>query len=119
MAGTYNISIEQNATFTFSCTWKDNTGTVINIQNYDAKMQIRKYSNHGDVLITLSTDVLIGGIVIDSNNLITVNIAPSVTKTFISGEYVYDLLLIEKTNHQVIRLIEGIVTISEGVTSIE
>ena len=119
MAGTYNISIEQNATFTFSCSWKDSTGTVINIQNYDAKMQIRKYSSHGDILITLSTDLLVGGIVIDSNNLITVNIDSDVTKGFISDEYVYDLLLIEKTNQEVIRLIEGTVTVSEGVTKLE
>ena len=119
MAGIYNIIIEQGATFTFSAQWKDSTGTVINIRDYNARMQIRKYSNHGEVLITLSDETTISGISISAENLLTVNIDSDITKYFVSGEYVYDLLLINKNTFDVTRFIEGTVTISEGVTVLE
>jgi hypothetical protein len=120
MAGIYNITIEQGATFTFSAQWKDSEGNVIDLQGYTAKMQIRKNSNHGEVLITLSTDALIdgSGIDIDLNNNIIVTISDAKTATFISDKYFYDLLLIKTSPHEVIRFIEGEVTVSEGVTTL-
>ena len=41
-AGLYDITIEQGATFQMNLTWKDSTGSPVNITGYTARMQVRE-----------------------------------------------------------------------------
>lgn len=42
-AGTWDIEIEQGIAFVRTVTYKDSTGTAVNITGYNIQMQIRKY----------------------------------------------------------------------------
>ena len=48
-AGNYSFVIEQGATTDFEIQYKDSTGTPVNLDGYDARMQIR--SDYGGTLI--------------------------------------------------------------------
>jgi len=54
-AGTYDIVIDQGATWSLSVTWQDPTGNGINLTGYTARAMVRKApaDNDGDVLADL------------------------------------------------------------------
>lgn len=112
MAGEYNYTIEQGATFSLSMQWKDDTGQVISLQGYTAKMQIRTKDFSKTLLKELSTAN--GKINIDVNNVININLSATDTTAMAAGIYNYDLELTSQA--LVVRLIEGEVTVSAEVT---
>lgn len=110
MAYTYNLSIEQGATFEQEIRYKDSTGNPIDLTGYTAKMQIRNAKDN-TLVIELSTDN--GKITITENQL---NIVISATETSAMSlkDMVYDL---EITKDSIVtRLLQGNVVISKEVT---
>ena len=111
MAGRYNITIDQGATFSIAIVWKDGAGSVIDLAAYSAAMKIRY--DDGTEAISLSTGQG-GGISISADDVITIVISSSQTAGLTAGSAVYDLEL--TTGSTVTRLIQGSVVISAEVT---
>lgn len=113
-AGTYDILIEQGATFRMSATWKDSAGAPVNITGYTARMQVRRRYNDPTILLNFSTTngaIVLGG----SAGTITITGAATVTDDVAARTGVYDLELVS-ADGTVTRLLEGGVTISPEVT---
>jgi hypothetical protein len=111
-AGVYDITIEQGATFTMSLTWKDSTGSPVNITGYTARMQVRTNYEAEDTLVSLvsPTNITLGGAL----GTIAVTIAATATQSLQLDEAVYDLELVNGAT--VTRLIQGRAIISREVT---
>ena len=113
-AGTYDFYIEQGATFLKTITWKDSSGTAINLTGYIARMQFRRNKSSTTVLFSATTAngiITLGG----SAGTIVINIPATSTDDFSFSEAVYDLEL-ESSGGIVTRLIEGSVELSKEVT---
>ena len=113
-AVTYDIVIEQGATFTFNLTWKDSLGAPINLSGYTARMQVRKSVK--DTAKMLDLTVANGAITL-GGALGTIAIVASATLTSAmdSVKGVYDIE-VESATGVVTRLAEGEVTIKLEVT---
>jgi hypothetical protein len=114
-AGQYTITIEQGATFSRSCVYKDSGGTPIDITGCTLRMDIREYAQDASALIQLSTGN--GRIIITDpvGGAFTLTIAATDTAALHFENAVYDLEL-EFLSGEVRRLIEGPVAMSFGVT---
>lgn len=108
--GQYDFTIYQGATLSKVLTWKDSSGTVINLTGYTAAMQIR--DEHG--ALVLDVGLLSGGLVINGTaGTVTITI-PGVTTTTLGFDSAkYDLKL---TSAAATRLLEGTVLLSKQVT---
>lgn len=113
-AGTYDITIEQGATFTLNLRWLDSEGTPIDITGYTARMQVRrKYSDKTSVLSLTSQDneIILG----DSLGTIDVTASDEKTAAINIKAGVYDLEL-ETPSGDVVRLVQGTAVISPEAT---
>lgn len=114
MAGQYNFTIEQGATFTRVIIWKDENGNPVDVTGYVARMQIRKTKGDSKIILSLDSGDL-GGITLGTTDgKITITIPADVTADLNFDSGVYDLEL-EKSG-VVTRLLEGRVTLSKEVT---
>ena len=112
-ATTYDILIEQGATFSQVITYKDN-GVAVNLTGYTARMQVRATLESASTLIELTTAnsrIALGG----AAGTITLSIAAADTAALTSGRGVYDLELVSGSGI-VTRLLQGVCTISRNVT---
>ena len=112
---TINLTIYQGATFqrTWSITKED--GTPYSMASWTARMQIRSKKKDTEFLIELTTEN--DGIVLENTvdaSTITLYISPTNTAALTSGG-VYDLELVD-TGGDVVRIMEGSVTLSTEVT---
>ena len=113
-AGKHDFIIEQGATFSKVLTWKDSTGTPINLTGYSARMQVRSSVEAASTIIELTTvnsRITLGGVA----GTITLNISAADTTALTAESGVYDLELVSGAN-VVTRLLEGNVIISKEVT---
>jgi hypothetical protein len=112
-AGTFDIFIEQGATFTKLITWKDSVGNPTNLTGFTARLQIRESLKAATTIISLTNTagITLGG------TLGTINILISATSTsaITASKGVYDLEL-QAPDGTVTRLLEGKVTIKPEVT---
>lgn len=118
---TYNLSINQGATFSRVFTWTVGgcccTGTVgaastpVDITGYSAAMQIRAYPLAVPVLYDASSNLTLGGPL----GTVTLTIPAASTEGFTWWQGVYDILLTSPTGIAT-RLLMGSVTVSAGVT---
>lgn len=109
----YNIIIYQNATFNPVWTWKNSDGTLVNLTGYTAKMQGRTAKFSTTTIFDLTTEnggITLGGSAGTISLLLTAAQTAALT---VSG--VYDLILIPSVGVDN-RLMEGTVTLSQGVT---
>jgi hypothetical protein len=110
-----NIIIEKGATFIMNLTWKDGTGTPIDLTTYQARMQVRKSYTSDTKLLDLTTEnggIVLGGtagtIHIEGDAADTAAIAESIK----AG--VYDLEMV--VGPIVDRMLEGEADIRPEVT---
>jgi hypothetical protein len=112
MAGQYDFTIKQGATFQYNMIWKDSDGVAIDLDGYTARMQIRK-DYEKELYIELTTE----------NDRITLNNETGHIDLYISAADTedldfkkgrYDLELITGTT--VYRILEGIVLLNREVT---
>ena len=108
-AGLVTLTIERGANFDLELTYKDYTGAPVDVSAYDALLQVRKTYEDGELVVEFSSpgEITIVGAVI------TVS-ADSTVTVIEPGVYYYDFVL--KNGTDVIRLIEGTVTVSPRVS---
>ena len=112
MAGAYNFTIEQGATFNLLMTWRiDNV--PVNLTGYTARLQARIDVDEPDTILSLTTGagITLGG----AAGTITLDQTATQTALLPKGEYVYDLEL-QTSGGVVTRLLQGELNISAEVT---
>ena len=118
--GTYNLCINQYATFMRIFQWKAAqccgvpVGSVplpVDLTGYTAMMQFRSYPLDTNILYDASSNITLGGV----SGTISLLIPANVTAGFTWWTGFYDLLLINSSGF-VTRLLSGTVTVSPGVT---
>lgn len=113
-AATYNFELEQGVTRTIPFVWKDSTGSPIDLLGYTARMQIRMNKSSSQVMLELTTEnggIVLGGLA----GSVTLEFTEESTSKLTRGG-VYDLELVNSDGTTVIRLVEGTITLSKGVT---
>ena len=114
MASTYNIEIDQGATYTLAITYKDSAGVPINLTNYTAAMQLRLQYDSPTTALSLSSPS--NGIVITgASGLVTITITDTQTAALASDTFLYDLEITSPTSVKT-RLIQGVAVVSAEVT---
>jgi hypothetical protein len=112
MAGQYNFTIEQGATFNLLMTWRiDNV--AVNLTGYTARLQARIDVDETDTILSLTTGagITLGG----AAGTISLDQTATQTALLPKGEYVYDLEL-QSSGGIVTRLLQGELNISAEVT---
>ena len=112
-AGVYNLVIEQGATLNTAFTWKDPSGTAINITSYTARAMFRPDYGSDPVLslTTAASTIVITG----ASGIVTFNVPAATTAFLYAGTGVWDLELVSPAG-VVTRLIGGTYTVSTEVT---
>lgn len=106
MATKANLVIDQGSTFASSIDILDENDEPVNLTNYTARGQIRKhYTSNNSVSFTTTL----------SNGSLVISLTANQTANIVAGRYVYDLELVDPAN-TVVRILEGIVTITPEVT---
>jgi hypothetical protein len=113
-AATYDITIEQGATFRLNLVWRDADNNPVDLTGYVARMQVRASYSDSAVQLNLTTQngaIVLGGAL----GTIAVTGAATVTDDIPIRAGVYDLEL-EAADGTVTRLVQGKVRISPEVT---
>jgi hypothetical protein len=121
--GTYNLSIDQGATYERTFVWKAGVcvgqGTVgavpipVDLTGYTAELQIRSYNMPtAPLLYDATPDIVLGGV--NGTIQLTIDATDTVAMTWYSG--FYDLKLTDSSG-VVTRLLKGKVTISPAVST--
>lgn len=106
MATKANLVIDQGSTFASSIDILDENDEPVVLNNYIARGQIRKhYTSTNSVSFTTTL----------SNGSLIISLTANQTANMVSGRYVYDLELVDPSN-TVVRILEGIVTVTPEVT---
>lgn len=117
VAGTYNITCNQGATFSRTITWTDSARDPYNISTYTARMHVRETVNAASTIVELTTAN--GRITLGANvatqGQVSLLIAANTTANLTPGLYVYDLELVSSTGI-VDRILEGNFKVSAEVT---
>ena len=112
-ATTYDLTIEQGATFSQLVTYKE-SGVAVNLTGYTARMQVRSTLESASTVVELTTAngrITLGG----SAGTITLTVSATDTAALTAGRGVYDLELVSGSGI-VTRLLQGVATISRNVT---
>ena len=108
MAFTVNLYVEAGATFTREITYTNPDGTVFDLTDYSAELQVRETATSDTAAITKTPSI----------DVPTGKVSWTFTATETSGltadKYVYAIEL-TKTDGSVIRFVEGDVTVSPEV----
>lgn len=114
MTATYNMTIRQGATFTRVFTRKDGNGDPIDLTGFTAHLQMRKHVDSATPFVELTSEdnggITLGG----AAGTIALNISAEDTSNIVINSGVYDLKLISED--EVIRVLEGSITVSKQVT---
>lgn len=113
IAGTYNITADQGATFSRVLTWKDSSDVPVNLTTYTARMQVRSIASSADVVLELTTAngrITLGGAL----GTITLNVPAADMDDVPAGSYAYDLELV--SGGAVTRLVMGSFQVRAEVT---
>jgi hypothetical protein len=114
LGNSYDLEIKQGATLSLTATWRDSTGTAINLTGYTARMQVRSaYDATSTILsLTSSSGITLGG----SAGTIAITASATVTAALTAPwSGVWDLELVSGGG-VVTRLLEGAATVSPEVT---
>jgi hypothetical protein len=114
LGNTYNLEIKQGATLSLTATWKDSSGTAVNLTGYTARMQIRStYDASATILsLTSSAGITLGG----AAGTIAITASATTTAALTAPwSGVYDLELVSGGG-EVTRLLEGTATVSPEVS---
>jgi len=108
MAIKANIVIDQGSTWQTSINVTDDNEVAINLTGYTAAAQMRKhYTSTNAYSFTTSISPSLG--------IVTLSMSANTSASIPAGRYVYDCELTDAAG-KITRLVEGIVTITPGVT---
>jgi len=113
IAGTYNITADQGATFSRVLTYTDSAGDPIDLSGYSARMQVRSIVSSDTTVLELTTDngrITLGG----AAGTVTLSVPASAMDDVAGGSYAYDLELVNGIT--VTRLVMGSFTVRAEVT---
>lgn len=110
MAIKANLVIDQGSSFSATIDVTDASGNVYNLTGYTVAAQMRK-NYTSSAAVTFSTTHS------GSAGSITLSLLPTVTATIEPGRYLYDVE-IKTSGGSVTRVVEGIVTVTPGMTRI-
>ena len=108
MATKANINIDQGSTFSTDIVLADKNGTVLDLTGYTGEAQLRKH-------YTSSTAVDFDVTINATAGQITLGLSANTTNNIVDGRYVYDVEITDSSN-VISRILEGIVTVTPGVT---
>lgn len=103
-----NLKIDQGSDYATTITLTDDNGDPLELLGYTGQAQIRKYYTSS---VFYEFDVAINEV----TGQVTLSIDSETTNSIVAGRYVYDVELTDITG-TVSRVLEGIVTITPGVT---
>jgi hypothetical protein len=108
MALKANITIDQGTSFSTTIDVTDEDGNIVDLTGFTGAAQMRKhYTSTAQTAFTVSITANTGAV--------SLSLSANVTNTIAAGRYVYDCELTDNIG-TVSRLIEGIVTVTPGVT---
>lgn len=114
-AASYNLTIEQGAKFDRTFTWKDSTGTVIDLTGYTARMPIKDLSGNDIITLSTTTDDDGNGITLGGEaGTITLLIKTATTTAMDFTQGKYNLELTDGFG-EVYRVMEGPIELSREV----
>jgi len=103
-----NIVIDQGTTFATTIDVTDEDSNIVNLTGFTGAAQLRKhYTSTAQTAFTVSITANTG--------VVSLSLSANVTNNVAAGRYVYDCELTDAAG-TVSRLIEGIVTVTPGVT---
>lgn len=109
MATKANLVIDQGTTYSTTLNLTDDNGDPLNLNGFTANSQIRKWYTSSNA-VTFSTSVN------SDFGTITLSLTSSQTNNMVAGRYVYDVEITEISTNAISRVVEGIVTVTPGVT---
>lgn len=113
MAATANLIIEQGATFTSDVTVKDTDGSAFDLTGYSASAKMALGYASTRTRTTINTSI--NGD--PTTGIITLSLSPTETSNLEApARYVYDVELLKASDNSIIRVIQGIITVSPNVT---
>lgn len=110
MAIKANLVIDQGSSFSATIDVTNVDGTVFNLTGYTVAAQMRK-NYTSSVAVTFSTTHSSAG------GAITLSLLPAVTTAIEPGRYLYDVE-ITSSGGSITRIVEGMVTVTPGMTRI-
>jgi hypothetical protein len=110
MATIQNLTIEQGTTFEVVFTVNTSSGVPEDLTGAVARCQMRR--SYGAVTSTELTTTILSP---ETNGEVKITLTAVQTAAIKPRRYVYDLI-VTKANSEVVRVVEGIVTVSPGVT---
>jgi len=108
MAYTVNLYVEAGATFSREVTYTNADGTVFDLTDYTAELQVRLTATSSTATITLNPSINV------STGKVSWTFTAAQTATLTASKYVYAIELAH-TDGTVIRFIEGDITVSPEV----
>ena len=113
MAVSYNVTIDQGATWYLNVTYNNPNGTPVNITSYTAALQLRSLPESATAVLSLSTG---SGITITgATGLIAITATATQTRAIDEGTYYYDLEITSPAG-VVTRLVQGQAVVTPEVT---
>jgi DUF4097 and DUF4098 domain-containing protein YvlB len=108
MALKANITIDQGTSFATTIDVTDEEGNIVDLTGFTGAAQMRKhYTSTAQTAFTVA--------ITSATGEVTLSMSANVTNNVAAGRYVYDCELTD-TAGTVSRLVEGIVTVTPGVT---
>ena len=105
-----NITIEQGADFAATVDLKDDNGDIIWLQGYYANAAMKKWYTSTTIAAVFGTNINV------ASGEVTISLPANTTGQIKSGRYVYDVYITSSTSNTVQRIMEGIATVTPGVS---
>lgn len=113
MAVSYNVTIDQGATWYLNVEYDNPNGTPVNLTSYTAALQIRSLPESPTAVLSLSTG---SGITITgATGLVAISATATQTRAIDEGTYFYDLEITSPAG-VVTRLVQGQAVVTPEVT---
>lgn len=109
--GAYNLTLVQGDDVAETFTFRDDTGTAIDITGYTFAAQMRPYPSSSSVTATFTVAISGAG----SGGTVTMTLARAVTATISAGRYHWDLEWTDTANRKR-TLLAGVAVVLEEVT---
>jgi hypothetical protein len=113
MASPYviNLSISSGTSFTQTFTLTTDSGSALNLTNYDIKSQLRKHPESSSYVNFITTAVYPA-----SSGVLKIELEPNSTSSLKPGRYSYDIIITDNTSGDKTKVIEGTALVSKSIT---
>jgi ABC-type nickel/cobalt efflux system permease component RcnA len=113
VAVSYNVTIDQGATWYLNVEYDNPNGTPVNLTGYTAALQLRSLPESATAVLSLSTG---SGITITgATGLVAISATATQTRAIDEGTYYYDLEITSAAG-VVTRLVQGQAVVTPEVT---